>query len=72
MIWERNLDTWKRGVASTTWCTCMGITSRCCGIDTAPDALAAAPRTATVDFQAGDVYALAYPDAPSTWCTHWA
>jgi hypothetical protein len=35
---------------------------RVVGIDTASDALAAAPRTATVDFQTGDVYAPAYPD----------
>jgi SAM-dependent methyltransferase len=35
---------------------------RVVGIDAAPDALAAAPRTATVDFQTGDVYALEYPD----------
>ncbi|MEH1128828.1 methyltransferase domain-containing protein [Micromonospora sp. CPCC 206061] len=35
---------------------------RVVGIDAAPDALAAAPQAATVDFQAGDVYALAFPD----------
>ncbi|GLI03837.1 hypothetical protein Pa4123_91170 [Phytohabitans aurantiacus] len=35
---------------------------RVVGIDAAPDALAAAPSTATVDFQVGDVYALAYDD----------